>query len=484
MALISRRGWLQGLVAGAVICGFDPGRRSWVTEAEASRVGGFAALPQLEGTLTTSPAACAGYADDFGHILHRTPVAVLTPASVDDIVEMVTFARANDLEVACRGKGHTAFGQSQVDAGVVIDMSTLNVIHSIGSDRADVDAGVVWRDLLLATTAVGLTPPVLTDFTGLTVGGTLSVGGVSGASHRCGAQVDNVLELTVVTGNGDVLTCSPTTRRALFDAVRAGLGLCAIIVRVTLALVPVGEQARTHRAFYGDVPSMLADVRYLVADGRFDHLRGNAMPTSEGWAYFIEGTSYYTLEEELPADPFAGLHHLPGTELVEDQSYFDFCDAVYRIVELLKLLGLFELPHPWLDLFVPGSSVDTFAQQAMASLPTAEMMPGSLVLFYPFRASLLRAPMLRVPDEEELFLFDILQTAPSSAAAVASALQRNRSLYEQNRALGGKEYTISAVPLSRLDWMAHFRPVWGALATAKYRWDPAGVLGGGLNVFR
>src|SRR5918992_1039110 len=119
---------------------------------------------------------------------------------------------------------------SQADAGVVIDMSTLNQIHSITPDRAVVDAGVVWRDLLLVTTPAGLTPPVLTDYTRLTVGGTLSVGGVSGRSYRHGAQVDNVLELQVVTGEGQLLTCSATENQRLFEAALAGLGLCAVIV--------------------------------------------------------------------------------------------------------------------------------------------------------------------------------------------------------------------------------------------------------------
>lgn len=474
---------MQGLAAGVVICGFDPVRRSWVTEAEAWSARDVVNLPVLDGTLSTSPGVCAAQADDFGHIVHRTPMAVLFPGSVLDIARMVLFARAHGLQVACRGKGHTAFGQSQVAAGISIDMSTLNVIHSLGADRADVDAGVVWRDLLLATTAVGLTPPVLTDFTGLTVGGTLSVGGVSGASHRWGAQVDNVLELTVVTGEGQILTCSPTLRPALFNAARAGLGLCAIIVRATLRLVPAGEQARTHRMFYADVPTMLADMRALALEGRFDHLRGNAVPTPEGWSYFLEGTSFHTLDDELPPSPFEGLHHLPGSQMTEDQSYFDFCDAVNRIVDLLKLFGLFELPHPWLDLFVPGSAIDAFAPPAIAALPPAELMPGSLVLFYPFHASALGSPLLRVPDEEVFFLFDILQTAPPDPAAVASALQRNRSLYDQNRSLGGTEYTISAVPLSRQDWHAHFGAAWGALAAAKAHWDPTNVLGGGLDVF-
>jgi FAD/FMN-containing dehydrogenase len=48
----------------------------------------------------------------------------------------------------------------------------------------------------------GLTPPTLTDYQDLSVGGTLSVGGIGGAMFRYGAQVDNVVALEVVTGVG------------------------------------------------------------------------------------------------------------------------------------------------------------------------------------------------------------------------------------------------------------------------------------------
>src|ERR671927_45202 len=132
-------------------------------------------------------------------------------------------------------------------SGVVIDMSTLDQIHSVGPESAVVDAGVVWRDLLQTTVPAGLTPPVLTDYTRLTVGGTLSVGGVSGRSYVHGAQVDNVLELQVVTGEGELVTCSESENRELFEAALAGLGLCAVIVRATVRLVPARERARTLR---------------------------------------------------------------------------------------------------------------------------------------------------------------------------------------------------------------------------------------------
>jgi hypothetical protein len=476
---ISRRALLKGIVATSVVVGFDLAGRSWVTKASAG--GPFEQLPPLDGTLDVDPASLAAAADDFGHIVHRTPVAVLRPGSVEDVVKLVRFAREHDIRVAGRGKGHTAFGQSQAAAGVVIDMTTLNQIHSVGPDAAVVDAGVVWRDLLLTTVPLGLTPPVLTDYTRLTVGGTLSVGGVSGRSYIHGTQVDNVLELQVVTGEGELVTCSESANRGLFEAALAGLGLCAVIVRATLRLIPARESARTQRFFYPDAPSMLADLRFLIDAERFDHIRGMSVPTPGGFAFFLEATSFYTSAAELPANPTEGLNFIPGSQQTEDLTYFEYTDLVVKLIDSLNEAGLGGFPHPWLDLFVPGSEIDGFASRTIAALDPSLFLPGSLILFFPFVKSRLTRPMLRTPDEEIFFLFDILRTVPHEAAGAVVA--ENRRLYEESRDLGGKFYTISAVPLGHHDWVKHFQPFWGRLVSEKSRRDPDNVLGPGPGVF-
>jgi cytokinin dehydrogenase len=477
---ISRRDLIKGMLAASAIVGFDLVNRSWVAEASGNS-GDFSQLPPLDGTLTTDPAALAEFADDFGHIIHRTPVAVLRPGSVEDVVKIVRFARRHDIRVAGRGKGHTAFGQSQAGAGVVIDMTTLNQIHSIEQGAAVVDAGVVWRDLLLATIPAGLTPPVLTDYTRLTVAGTLSVGGVSGRSYVHGAQVDNVLELQVVTGEGQLVTCSGSENKRLFESVLAGLGLCAIIVRATIRLIPARERAQTLRFFYPDVSTMLADLRLLIKAERFDHLRGMSVTTPGGFAFFIEGTSFYTSAAELPANPTQGLNFIPGSQQTEDLTYFEYTDLVVKLIDSLNAAGLGGFPHPWLDLFVPDSKIDDFASQTITALDPSLFLPGSLILFYPFVKSRLTRPMLRVPDEEVFFLFDILRTIPHEA--VDSVVAENRSLYERNRQLGGKFYTISAVPMGHHDWVKHFQPFWGQLVSEKSKHDPDNVLGAGAGVF-
>lgn len=103
--------------------------------------------------------------------------------------------------------------------GVVIEMTSLNskgggerirVYHcnpnlEEGSKLGfcgyvDVGGEQLWIDVLRACLDEGLAPVSWTDYLYLTVGGTLSNGGISGQAFRHGPQICNVTELDVVTG--------------------------------------------------------------------------------------------------------------------------------------------------------------------------------------------------------------------------------------------------------------------------------------------
>jgi len=61
-----------------------------------------------------SGAALSADADDFGHLVHERPWAVLQPGDTGDIVAMVRFCNEHRIAVAPRGQGHATYGQAQV----------------------------------------------------------------------------------------------------------------------------------------------------------------------------------------------------------------------------------------------------------------------------------------------------------------------------------------------------------------------------------
>lgn len=126
------------------------------------------------------------------------------------------FANKHDLRVAVRGHGHSIYGQSLVQGGIVIAMSSLAKARNLPGARVLADAGCSWGAVLQETLKEGATPPFIPDYQELSVGGTLSIGGISPTTYQYGAMVDNVEALQVVTGEGHIVTCSRHHRRRAY----------------------------------------------------------------------------------------------------------------------------------------------------------------------------------------------------------------------------------------------------------------------------
>jgi cytokinin dehydrogenase len=487
--LSTRRGFVSGVVGGALILGFDPLRRSWVTQAVADS--GFCDLPPLDGELRT--VGLEPYAADFGRIISRQPRAVLIPGSVNDIVKIIRFAREHDLKVAANGQAgtddmresHSNYGQSQVQAGVVIDMKPLNSIFEVTSAHVEVAAGAHWSAVLDAALLQGRTPPVLNDYMHLSVGGTLSVGGIGGTSLHFGTQIDNVLAVEVVTGRGDLVRCSANENRDLFNAVLGGAGQCGIIVRARMRLVPARTQAKVYLLFYDDINLYVDDQRMLLRDGRFNYLQGQVVrnDTNTAWRFMIEAAAYYT----PPAEPndtvlLAGLR---GTGLQTSvQSYRDWQFRLDPTVAFLKSIGVWQLPHPWVTLFLPASQTVNYMTNVLSTLTLADTGQGP-ILFYPFDTDRMTRPLFQVPAPREAFHLSVLRTgAPPTPEVINAMLAGNRTLYDDAVDIGGTRYIIGAIPgFTQADWRNHFGSQWDAFRAAKQRFDPDNVLTPGQGMF-
>jgi cytokinin dehydrogenase len=94
-------------------------------------------------------------------------------------------------------------------------------------------------------------------------------------------------------------------------------------------------------------------------------------------------------------------------------------------------------------------------------------------------------PLLRVPDQEVVFLFSLLRTAAPDTGALSTdvMIAANSTLYQQVRDLGGHQYPIGSIPTTRADWRAHFGSAWPLLAGARHRYDPRGILTPGQGIF-
>ncbi|MFF8268488.1 FAD-binding protein [Streptomyces sp. NPDC016562] len=442
--------------------------------------GAFDAVPPLDGELCRDEAALDAASTDFGGLVHRRPAAVLKPGSAEDVAAMVRYCRERGLHVAARGQGHSTHGQAQVPSGLVIDLSTLNSIE-IRDDTAVVQSGAVWSALVRATLAVGLTPPVFTDYLELSIGGTLSAGGLGGQIGRYGTQADNVLELQVVTGEGELTTCSPTVRPDLFRAVLGGLGQCGLITRATIPLVRAPRSVRLYTLTCPSVEALTAQQAELIGEGRFDYLVGQVQsPSGEGWTYVIEAAAYDATRAD-DARLTGDLEHLAVQ--AQDLPYFEFLDRIAPLVETLKSIGEWQRPHPWYDSLLPASSVDAVVTTTLASLKSRSLGASAVILLYPVLTEKCATPLPVMPDEELAYLFSLLKTASPGADSPEEMVAANRTQYDATVHAGGHWYPIGSVPLTRADWVRHFGGFWGEFMAARRRYDPDGILTPGQRIF-
>ncbi len=254
--------------------------------------------------LTPSDPGYASVRVPFNAMQTDRPNLVVRSTGTADVVEAVTFARENGIELTVRGGGHSVAGLSSSDGGMVLDLSLMRGVDVDPETKtARVQGGALWGDVDRETQLFGLATPggVVSDtgVAGLTLGG-----GYGWLRRKYGLSCDNVTEARVVGADGQVRTASADVNADLFWAVRGGGGNFGVVTSFTFRLHPVGPLVAFTGVFYSQV-----DARAVLRGYR---------------EYFRDAPHEVTPEAisiTMPADP-----HLP--DAIHDQECF-IVGAVY-----------------------------------------------------------------------------------------------------------------------------------------------------------
>ena len=486
---LSRRQFSKwaAIVGASAVVGFDPRNRSWVTRAQA-QTHPFRDIPKLDGELLLDEDSRRAIATDQGNMFHRVPAAVLRPSSVQDIVAMVRYANQHKLEVAIRGDGHSRYGQTQAEAGVVIDSRSLNAVRVRTPQSADAQPGAFWSAVADATLPKGLTPRLFpgTCLKQLTVGGTLSAGGIGLKSPHHGALVDNVTDLDVVTGDGRLITCSPEHESELFDMVLAGQGQCGVIVRAALPLMPAPTHAMHHELSYTDLDAYLADQLRLARKGRFDGQRGQMVRDQTGtWRFVIEVSKFFTPPAEPDIRDLEGDLHFASAAAPLRMTYRDY---LFRL-ETRGGIAAAGRPSPVITMWIPASATGTYLENILSLTPEATALAPfqGVEQFgcYPLNTRRFTRPLFKVPSEEQAFAIWLFRSVkPGDEVALSALLASNRELLAKMTAAGGKRYAPYSMVISPAEWQEHYGPqLWQRFSEAKRKYDPNRVLSPEPDIF-
>ncbi|OCH88357.1 FAD-binding domain-containing protein, partial [Obba rivulosa] len=159
---------------------------------------------------------------------------VAFPKDAQDVVRAIAYSKQAGLPLAIRGGGHNASGASSSEGGLVIDLS--RYLNGVRVDpeqrRAYVGGGAIWESVDRAAMQHGLaTVGGTVNHTG--VGGLTLGGGFGWLTGKYGLVIDNLLQVTIVTAGGKILTANASEHADLFWGIRGGgcnFGVCTEFV--------------------------------------------------------------------------------------------------------------------------------------------------------------------------------------------------------------------------------------------------------------
>jgi cytokinin dehydrogenase len=439
-------------------------------------------LPSFDGSFVFDQSVCRAMATDYGHHIHNMPLGALFPKSVNDVQRAVRYANSQHLKLAMRGTGGAAYGQSQVKAGIAVDSSPLNHLTWVTADSIDAGPGALWKEVVAFTLTRNMTPPVLPDSLYISVGGTLNVGGIGETSYRLGAQVDHVLELDVVTGAGDLVTCSPSRHSELFNVVLAGMGQCGLIVRARLKLVPAPDQVVARSFTYADRSAFLADLSMLATAETEGAIAGDLNLGNDGatWTPVITATSFGTQVPGWLKSINGNNARAPVT-----QRYAEYLNRNTEGYLATLGTGVRFLPHPYMHFFVPAdqaqSMVDYLLNTRGATLGAEEIAVFAMINSN-FRQQLQRMPAGAMSYHMRIYRIAAQEGSPDHLQMLA--LNQNECL-PRVFARGGTVYLPFSPLLDSSQRLQQFdRAIWNRLSAAKSTYDPAAVLTPGAGLFQ
>ncbi|WP_020663137.1 FAD-binding protein [Amycolatopsis benzoatilytica] len=464
-------------------------------------------VPGLDGALVTDAGVLGAAGADLGGMRTGRPSAVLRPGSAGDIQRVIARCAGQGITVAAQGAAHTVFGQRFAEGGVAVDMTRLKRVLRCdpGGQWVEVEAGILWSELVAILHAQGLRfSGGHPGYLGLTVGGTLSVGGISNAP-RAGAQVDSVLALQVATGAGDLVWCSSEERAQLFESALAGLGQVGVITKARLAVEPAHPWVWRDVRRFTDLRTGLGVLRSAAASGEFDEVFAMVMPP-QGWepmtldlylaAYEHSGGAdrsarvdriVATVDGPAPRQTLAGRPSVPWLDhLTHFTSVIDRWIADHRWADTIKI---------WSDAFVRGPSAEELVADRLDEMTSDDWHPEgmSFTLVFPHDTAAFARPRLRLPHHrtpglalppgDQTLLVDILRAAPIGAGEdyVARTLRRNASWLDAMEAAGGTVYPIGT---HGHRWESHYGDSWPEVVAAIRTFDPAGIMTPGFGIPR
>src|SRR5579862_7467427 len=286
-----------------------------------------------------APSEIIAYSYD-GTFQQRQPDLVVSPASTEEVAEVVKVAAGEGVPIIARGASSGLAGGTIAErGGLIVNLARMDRIVEIDTANvcAVVEAGAITLQLQEAVEKVGLLyPPDPASSRQSTLGGNVACNSGGPRCLKYGVTRDYVTGLTVVLASGEVLELGgKLTKNAtgpqLLQLFIGSEGTLGIVTRAILKLVPLPRARVTATAAFPELPQASKAVARIMASG--------ILPCT---LELMDGTTINVVEDFLKA----GLPRKAQALLLLEQDGADETSArrdVESMAELCRELGASEV---------------------------------------------------------------------------------------------------------------------------------------------
>lgn len=188
--------------------------------------------------------------------------------------------------------------RSRKQAKQLIYVADFNRVISIDEQNmlAEVEGTTTFDDLTKETLKHGFLPAVVPELKSITIGGAMAGVAIESSSFRYGLVHETVTAMEVLTGSGEVISCSTTNEHAdLFLGFPNTYGTLGYALKLTVKLVRVKKYVELRHEKFTDAKEYFNAVKKACERKDLDFVDGTV---------FDEHTLYLTTARFVDAAPF------------------------------------------------------------------------------------------------------------------------------------------------------------------------------------
>ena len=171
--------------------------------------------------------------------------------------------RYNVGSVRLAKKTSNLFRDRQGKADKKLDVRDFNQVLEISPQQSwiDVEGMTTYADLVDASLEHKLMPCVVPQLKSITIGGAVSGIGIESSSFKYGLPHESVLEMDVLTGDGEIVTATPNNNhRDLFYGIPNSYGTLGYVLRLKIQAIPVKPYVELQHIRHNDPERFFQDI--------------------------------------------------------------------------------------------------------------------------------------------------------------------------------------------------------------------------------